>query len=115
VLSGTLSTDDPAPNISISGRAVTLTLGTGATAHSCPAMTTASGQAAATIAVANQSPGPNPVAVAVSFAGDVYYRMASAAGTVNLPEGTQLTINPTSGPHNGPTPVSATLIDTYTN
>ncbi len=113
VLSGTLSTDDPAPNTPISGRAVTLTLGTGVTAQSCPATTTATGQAACTITVANQSPGPIPVAV--SFAGDGYYRMASAAGTVNLPEGTQLTINPTSGPYNGSTPVSGTLINTYTN
>ena len=112
-LSGTLVTDDPAPNTPISGRAVTLTLGTGATAQSCPATTTATGQAACTITVANQSPGPIPVAV--SFPGDAYYRMASAAGTVNLPEGTQLTINPTSGPYNGSTPVSGTLINTYTN
>ena len=113
LLSGTLVTDDPAPNTPLSGRAVNLTLGTGTTAQSCPATTTASGQAACTITVANQSPGPIPVTV--SFAGDAYYRMASAAGTVNLPEGTQLTINPTSGPYNGSTPVSGTLINTFTN
>ena len=113
-LSGTLVTDDPAPNTPISGRAVTLTLGTGATAQSCQATTDASGQAACTITVANQSPGPIPVAV--SFAGDAYYKMASAAGTVNLPEGTKLTINqPLSGPYNGSTPVSGTLINTFTN
>jgi hypothetical protein len=113
VLSGTLVTDDPAPNTPVSGRAVILTLGAGTTAQSCPATTTASGQAACTITVANQSPGPIPVTV--GFAGDAYYRLASAAGTVNLPEGTHLTINPTSGPYRGLTPVSGTLINTYTN
>ena len=41
--------------------------------------------------------------------------MASAASTVNLPEGTQLTVTPTTGTYNGATPVSATLVNTYTN
>ena len=50
-----------------------------------------------------------------AFASDGYYRPASAASTVNLPEGTQLTVNPTGGTYEGSTPLSGTLINTYTN
>jgi hypothetical protein len=66
-----------------------------------------------TIASVSQSPGPIPVTA--SFAGDAYYRVASASATVNLPEGTQLTVNPASGTYGGPTTLSGTLVDTYTN
>ena len=78
-----------------------------------PAATNASGAAACSITVAGQSPGPIPVTA--QFASDGYYRLASAASTVNLPEGTALTVNPTSGIYEGATPVSGTLINTYTN
>jgi hypothetical protein len=113
VLSGVLSTDDPGLGTGITGRTVTFTLGTGSSAQSCTGTTNSSGAAACTISSVSQSPGPIPVSA--SFAGDGYYRIASAASTVNLPEGTQLTITPTTGIYNGSTPVSATLVNTYTN
>ncbi len=113
VLSGVLTTDDPTAGTGINGRTVTFTLGTGSSAQSCAGTTDASGSAACTIASVSQSPGPIPVTA--SFGGDAYYRMASASSTVNLPEGTQLTVNPTSGTYSGSTTVSATLVDTYTN
>jgi hypothetical protein len=111
--SGVLTTDDPAPSAGIDGRSVVFTLGIGSSAQSCPATTNSSGAAACTITVAGQSPGPIPVTA--QFASDGYYRPASAASTVNLPEGTQLTVNPSSGAYEGSTPVSGTLINTYTN
>ena len=94
-VSGVLTTDDPALGAPIAGRTVTFTLGTGSSAQSCAAVTDGTGTAACSIASVNQSPGPIPVVA--SFAGDAYYQTASAASTVNLPEGTQLTINPTTG------------------
>ena len=112
-VSGVLTTDDPALGAPIAGRTVTFTLGAGSSAQSCAAVTDGTGTAACSIASVSQSPGPIPVVA--SFAGDAYYQMASAASTVNLPEGTQLTINPTTGSYNGPTTVSGTLVDTYTN
>ena len=111
--SGVLTTDNPVPGSGINGRRVVFTLGTGPSAQSCPATTNASGVATCTITVAGQSPGPLPVTAA--FASDGYYRPASAAATVNLPEGTQLTLSPTSGTYEGSTPLSGTLINTYTN
>ena len=113
VVSGTLSTDDPTLGTPIAGRNVTFTLGTGATAQTCPGVTNAAGSASCTITSVNQSSGPIPVTA--SFAGDAYYQMASAASTVNLPEGTKLTVTPTSGTYSGSTPVSATLVNTTTN
>jgi hypothetical protein len=111
-VSGVLTTDDPSAGTPISGRVVTFTLGSGASAQTCTATTTGSGLAACNIAPVNQSPGPIPVTDV--FAGDAYYQTASASSTVNLPEGTQLTVTPTTGVYNGPTPVSATLDNTYT-
>ncbi len=108
-LSGVLTTDGNP----LGGRAVLMTLGSGTTAQSCTGTTNATGTAACTITVTGQSPGPIPVTAA--FASDGYYRMASAASTVNLPEGTQLTVNPTSGTYEGSTPLSGTLVNTYTN
>ncbi|MDR3661923.1 MAG: Ig-like domain repeat protein, partial [Mycobacterium sp.] len=113
VLSGVLTTDDPAMGAPINGRTVTFTLGAGSAAQSCSGSTNASGSATCTIASVSQSPGPIPVTA--GFAGDGYYQMASAAATVNLPEGTQLTVSPGSGTYNGSTTVSATLVNTYTN
>ncbi len=112
-LSGVLTTDDPALGTSINGRTVVLTLGTGTTAQSCSGITNASGVAACTITVAGQSPGPIPVSA--SFASDGYYLVASAASTVNLPEGTQLTVTAANGTYEGSTPLTGTLINTYTN
>ncbi len=113
VLSGVLTTDDPSLGTGITGRTVTFTLGTGSSAQSCSGTTGSSGAAACTISSVSQAPGPIPASA--SFAGDGYYRIASAASTVNLPEGTQLTITPATGPYNGSTPVSGTLVNTYTN
>ena len=111
-VSGVLTTDDPSAGTPISGRMVTFTLGTSPSAQTCTATTTTSGLAACSITSVNQSPGPIPVTD--TFAGDAYYQTASASSTVNLPEGTQLTVTPTTGVYNGSTPVSATLINTYT-
>ncbi len=112
-VSGVLTTDDPGAGTPISGRVVTFTLGSAPSAQSCTATTTASGLAACSIASVNQSAGPIPVTD--TFAGDAYYQTASASSTVNLPEGTQLTVTPTTGIYSGPTTVSATLDNTYTN
>ena len=111
--SGVLTTDDPTAGTGINGRTVVFTLGTGSSAQSCPGTTNSTGLATCTITVAGQSPGPIPVTD--TFASDGYYRTASAASTVNLPEGTQLTITPTGGTYEGSTPVSGTLVNTYTN
>ena len=112
-LAGLLTTDDPGPGAGIAGRTVTFTLGTGSSAQTCSGTTAQTGAAGCTIASVSQSSGPIPVVA--SFAGDNYYRIASAASTINLPEGTQLTIAPASGPFNGSTPISGTLLNTYTN
>ena len=110
-VSGVLTTDDPAAGTGIANRTVTFTLGTGSSAQACTATTTAAGLAACSIASVNQSPGPIPVTD--TFAGDAYYQTASASSTVNVPENTQLTVNPTTGIYNASTPVSATLVNTY--
>ena len=107
--SGVLTTDGNP----LGGRAVLMTLGSGTTAQSCTGTTNTSGVATCTITVTGQSPGPMPVTAA--FAGDGYYRPASAASTVNLPEGTQLAVNPTGGTYEDSTPLSGTLFNTYTN
>ncbi|HUE07331.1 MAG TPA: hypothetical protein VMP41_07875, partial [Acidimicrobiales bacterium] len=111
-LSGALTTDDPALGAPIAGRSVAFQLGSGSSAQTCSAVTDPTGTATCTIASVNQPQGPIPVTD--SFAGDAYYKTASAASTVNLPEGTKLTVNPTTGVYNGSTPVSGTLTNTYT-
>ena len=111
-VSGVLTTDDPALGAPIAGRTVTFTLGSGATTQTCSAVTDPTGNAACSIASVAQSPGPIPVTD--TFSGDAYYQTASASSTVNLPEGTTLTVNPTTGTYNGTTPVSGTLVNTYT-
>ncbi len=112
-LSGVLTTDDPGLGSAIAGRTVSFVLGAGASAQMCTAVTDATGNAACTIASVSQAPGPIPVTD--TFAGDAYYQTASASSTVNLPEETQLTVNPTTGVYDGSTPVSGTLVNTYTN
>ena len=66
-----------------------------------PAVSDSTGTVACSIASVNQSPGPIPVTD--TFGGDQYYKTASASSTVNLPEGTKLVINPTTGTYSGPT------------
>jgi hypothetical protein len=112
-LSGVLTTDDPALGAPVAGRTVVFNLGSGSSLQSCVATTDPTGTAACTIASVNQTPGPVPVTD--TFPGDAYYQTASASAMVNLPEGTKLTVNPTSGVYNGSTPVSGTLTNTYTN
>jgi hypothetical protein len=63
----------------LSGRAVLMTLGSGSTAQSCTGTTNAAGVASCTIATVNQTAGSVPILV--SFAGDAYYRPASASGS----------------------------------
>ncbi len=111
-VSGVLSSDEVG-GTPIAGRTVTFTLGSGSSAQTCSAVTDPTGTANCTIASVEQSPGPIPVTD--TFAGDNYYLPASAASTVNLPEGTQLTVNPTGGTYNGSTPITGTLVNTYTN
>ncbi len=107
VASGVLTSDGTTP---IVGRTVSFTLGTGSGAQFCSGTTGASGAAACTIASVAQPPGPAPGTA--SFASDGYYRQASASATVNLPEGTQLTLTPTTGVYGTPTPLSTTLVNT---
>jgi hypothetical protein len=111
-LSGVLTTDDPALGAPIANRTVVFNLGSGSSQQTCVAVTDSTGNAACSIASVSQAPGPVPVTD--TFPGDPYYRTASATAMVNLPEGTQLKVNPTTGVYNGSTPVSGTLTNTYT-
>ena len=105
-------TDGDGPGAPIAGRTVAFQLGSGGSAQTCSGVTDATGTASCTITSVSQPQGPIPVTD--TFTSDSYYQTASAASTVNLPEGTKLTVNPTSGVYNGSTPVSATLTNTYT-
>jgi hypothetical protein len=82
VLSGTLTTDDPAAATPLAGKTVNLTLGSGATAQTCAGVTNASGVVTCTIASVRQSPGS--VGVSASFAGDTSYVAAAAVGAVTV-------------------------------
>ena len=62
----------------LGGRAILMTLGSGTTAQSCTGTTSANGTASCTIADVSQTAGSVPITVA--FAGDPYYRPASASG-----------------------------------
>ena len=112
-VSGVLTTDNPVPGSGLAGRTVTFTLGSGSTAQTCSGVTSANGAVSCTIAVTGQPPGPIPVTD--SFGGDAYYQPANASSTVNLPEGTTLTVTAATGPYNGSTPLTGTLVNTYTN
>ena len=92
---------------------MTFTLGSGSAAQTCTGTTTSTGSASCTIAVAGQPQGPIPVTD--TFGGNAYYQQASASSTVNLPEGTTLTVSPGSGTYNGSTTLTGTLVNTYTN
>ncbi len=119
-LSGVLTSESTAPDTDgdsglgapIAGRTVAFQLGSGGSAQTCSGVTDATGTASCTITSVSQPQGPIPVTD--TFTSDSYYLTANAASTVNLPEGTKLTVNPTSGVYNGSTPVSATLTNTYT-
>jgi hypothetical protein len=71
--SAVLKEDDGSP--AISGRSVTFTLGSGATAQSCTALTDSTGRAACDIAAISQPLGPGSVQAV--FAQDAYYLAAS--------------------------------------
>jgi hypothetical protein len=86
-LSGVLTGAADAP---LGGRGVTFSIGSGASAQSCAAITDASGAASCVIANVNQPIGPN-LPVASSFAGDENYLASSAAAT------TLVSAFPTSG------------------
>jgi hypothetical protein len=80
-LSGTLTEDGATP---VAGRAVTFTLGSGATGQSCAGTTGASGSASCTIASVNQPASSTAVPVTAVFAGDGFYRPASASAAVKF-------------------------------
>ncbi|HEX9099751.1 MAG TPA: hypothetical protein VF956_09730 [Candidatus Dormibacteraeota bacterium] len=75
VLNAVLTTDGAA----LAGRTVTLVLGTGATAQTCTAITSATGAATCTIAAVNQPLGSG--GLAAGFVGDGFYTAASASGS----------------------------------
>jgi hypothetical protein len=77
-LSGVLLEDGVTP---IAGRTVTFTLGAGGV-QSCNGITDASGKASCTISPVSQSLGP--IFASASFAGDAFYRPASASTSVVL-------------------------------
>ena len=108
-----LTTDNPVPGSGLGGRTVTFTLGSGTTAQTCSGTTNSAGVVSCSVTVTGQPQGPIPVSD--TFAGDAYYLPATANSTVNLPEGTSLTVNPGTGTYNGSTTISGTLINTYTN
>jgi hypothetical protein len=73
-LSGVLMEDGTTP---ISGRTLTLTIGTGGGAQSCTGTTDGTGSASCPIASVNQPLGPGTVSAA--FAGDAFYLPSSAS------------------------------------
>src|SRR5262249_16485825 len=77
-LSGVLLEDGVTP---IAGRTVTFTLGAGGV-QTCSGITDATGKAACTINPVSQALGP--IVASDSFAGDAFYRPASASGNVVL-------------------------------
>jgi hypothetical protein len=80
-LSGVLTEDGATP---IGGHTVTFTLGTAGTAQSCSGATDGTGTATCTIASVDQPVDSGRVLVAASFAGDGFYRPASASATALL-------------------------------
>lgn len=80
-LSGVLTEDGAT---AISGRSVTFTLGTGASAQACTATTNTAGSASCTIASVSQPAATTSVAVTAVFPGDGFYLPASAAATVKF-------------------------------
>jgi hypothetical protein len=109
-VSGVLTTETNAP---MGSQPVTFTLGSGTTAQTCSAVTTSTGTASCVINVTGQPQGPIPVTD--TFGGSSYYQPSTASSTVNLPEGTTLTVSPGSGTYGSPGTVSGTLVNTVTN
>jgi hypothetical protein len=106
VLSGALTTDDPATATPLAGKTVVLTLGSGSAAQTCSGVTDPSGFVACTIASVAQSPGS--VSASATFSGDGFYVAAAAVGAVTV---TALPPSPTPTPTPvapSPTPVSPT-------
>jgi hypothetical protein len=82
VLSGALTTDDPAAATPLGGKTVLLTLGSGSTAQACSGVTNSSGMATCTVASVAQAPGSVPASA--NFAGDGFYVAAAAVGAVTV-------------------------------
>jgi hypothetical protein len=81
-LSGVLTEDGVTP---IAGRAVTFTIGSGATAQSCTGTTAANGSASCTVTPVNQPlNGAGTVGITADFAGDAFYLPARATATATL-------------------------------
>lgn len=74
--------EDGNPATPISGRNVTLTLGSGGSAQSCPAVTLGNGVGSCTISSVNQPLGP--VSITVKFAGDAFYVPSSGSAQAIL-------------------------------
>ncbi len=110
-VSGVLTSDEG--NTSLWNQPVTFTLGSGSSTQTCTGTTTSTGSASCTIAVSGQPQGPIPVTD--TFGGNAYYQQASASSTVNLPEGTTLTVSPGTGTYNGSSMLTGTLMNTDTN
>lgn len=80
-VSGVLKEDGATP---IAGRTVTFTIGTGGSAQSCAGTTNAGGSASCTIDPVNQPASSTTVPVTAVFAGDAFYRPASASATLRF-------------------------------
>jgi hypothetical protein len=81
VLSGMLTTDDPAAEAALAGRTVRLTLGTGPGAVGCNGLTDASGKATCIVIVPPMQAAGN-VPVSAVFVSDGLFEAAAASGTV---------------------------------
>jgi hypothetical protein len=110
-LSGVLTSNGGATPVV--GQTVTFTLGSGSSAQTCTGVTNSTGLASCTVTVTGQPQGPIPVTD--SYTSNGYYQSASASATVNLPEGTSLTVSPGTGTYNGTTTLTGTLMNTTTN
>ncbi len=115
--SATLSGVLTAFGVPVSGKSITLTLGSGGTAQSCAATTNAFGAASCSIASVNQTVGSVPVSA--SFAGDNYYLASSVTAVISVtpppPVPTTLTVNSATGDFNVATTVSGVLTNSLTS
>ncbi len=83
-MSGVLTTDDPVAATPLAGRTVRLTLGSGASAQACTAVTGPGGSASCTIPSVLQH--TLSVTASAAFAGDGFYVAAASAGLVGIPQ-----------------------------
>ena len=113
VLSAVLTTG----STPLANQPVTLSLGSGTSAQTCPVvMTSATGAATCTIASVNQPVGPNPVTA--TYAGTNNYQQTGTTSTVQVGPtavSTTLTVTSTTGTYGSPTTVTGTLVNNYTN